>query len=135
MHRTGSHQIQIPTSNTNRFVKVPPKLQNVSIVESNHISPFKKEPALCSRQIKRTRKWQPRMREKLERGRCGFELSVTVLMNSLVQDIVVYPALLCSHACKQNNFTTSHFVLLFIIVTQETFHDSCIFGATTDLGR
>ena len=25
--------------------------------------------------------------------------------------------------------------LLFIIVTRETFHDSCIFGATTDLGR
>jgi len=30
--------------------------------------------------------------------------------------------------------TTSHFVLLFIIVTQETFYDS-IFGATTDLGH
>jgi len=45
------------------------KIKNVSIIESNHVSPFKKEPALCLRQIKRARKWQPRAREKLERGR------------------------------------------------------------------
>jgi len=61
-------------------VKVPPKPQNISIIESDHISPFKKEPALCLRQIKRARKWQPQVREKLERGRCGFEPSATVRM-------------------------------------------------------
>jgi len=61
-------------------VKVPPKSQNVSIIESDHVSPLKKELALCLHQIKKARKWQPRAREKLEKGRCGFELSVTVLM-------------------------------------------------------
>ena len=60
------------------------KITKCHVIESDHVSPFKKEPALCLRQIKRARKWQPRVREKLERGRCGFELSVTVLMKSFV---------------------------------------------------
>jgi len=51
-----------------------PSLRETTLVHS------KKEPALCLRQIKRARKWQPRAREKLERGRCGSELSVTVRM-------------------------------------------------------
>jgi len=59
-------------------VKVPPKSQNVSIIESDYVSPFKKELALYSCQIKRERKWQPQVREKLERRRYGFKLLVTI---------------------------------------------------------
>jgi len=105
-------------SNTTRFVKVPPKSQNVSIIESDHVIPFKKEPALCLCQIKGARKWQPRAREKLERGRCGFELSVAVLMKLFGPRYSGLPS-----ASVFSGLQTEQF-LLFIVVTRETFHDS-----------
>jgi len=37
-------------------VKFPPKSQNVSISESDHVSPLTKEPALCLHQIKKSKK-------------------------------------------------------------------------------
>ena len=77
-------------SSTTRLVKV--FLQNHKMSPSKKTTPvhYKREPALCLRQIERARKWQPRVREKLERGKCDSALSVTVLMQPsyVVQEIV-----------------------------------------------
>jgi len=51
-------------SDTAMAVKIPSKSENIFIIGKDHISPFRKEPALCSRRRKRTRKWEARVREK-----------------------------------------------------------------------
>jgi len=38
-------------SDTAVLVKIPSESENVSIIENDHISPLKKEPASCSGQI------------------------------------------------------------------------------------
>jgi len=64
-----------------------------------------------SRRIKRARKWEPRAREKLERGRCGFELfgSHFYLKKTpvAVQEITVGRFTQCFRVLKPANGITS----------------------------
>ena len=63
-------------SSTTRLMKV--FLQNHKMSPSKKTTPvhYKREPALCLRQIARAKKWQPWVREKSERGNCDSALSV-----------------------------------------------------------
>ena len=66
-------------SETATCEKIPSESENVFIIENYHVSPFKKELASCLRRIKRSRKWEPQVREKLERER-GAILSCSVIV-------------------------------------------------------
>jgi len=78
-------------SNTTRLAKIPSKSQYVSIIENDNVSPLRKEPALCLRQIKKGKKVAFTSEGEIGKGRCGFELSVTALTKpfDVVQEIAV----------------------------------------------
>jgi len=77
--------------NITRLAKVPSKSQYVSIIENDHVSPLRKEPALCLRRIKKGKKVAVTSEGEIGKGRCGFELSVTALTKpfDVVQEIAV----------------------------------------------
>jgi len=66
-------------SGTAMLVKIPSKSQCVSIIENDHIRLSKKESVSCSHRIKRARKWEPQVGEKLRGRDAILSCSVTVL--------------------------------------------------------
>jgi len=79
-------------SGTAMLVKIPSKSQCVSIIKNDHIRLSKKEPVSCSRRIKRARKWEPRVREKLRGRDAILSCSITVLNEKtfvVVQEIII----------------------------------------------
>jgi len=57
--------------NITRLAKVPSKSQYVSIIENDHVSPLRKEPALCLRQIKKGNKVAVTSEGEIGKGRCS----------------------------------------------------------------
>jgi len=79
-------------SGTAMLVKIPSKSQCVSIIENDHIRLSTKEPVLYSHRIKRARKWEPQVREKLRGRDAILSCSVTVLNKKtfvVVQEIII----------------------------------------------
>jgi len=77
--------------NITRIAKVPSKSQYVSIIENDHVSPLRKEPALCLHQIKKGKKVAFMSEGEIGKGRYGFELSITALTKpfDVVQEIAI----------------------------------------------
>jgi len=78
-------------SDTAMLVKIPSKSKCVSIIKNDHIRLSKKEPVSCSRRIKRARKWEPRVREKLGGEDAVWSCSVAVFNEKTflaVQEII-----------------------------------------------
>jgi len=77
--------------NITRLTKVPSKSQYVSIIENDHVSPLRKELALCLHQIKKGKKVAVTSEGEIGKGRCGFELSITTLTKpfDIVQEIAI----------------------------------------------